>query len=57
MELLLIKDLSRFPIKISKLIEWCPFNLGKETDKYYLPLDAETDLINHNIEYFKTEIK
>jgi hypothetical protein len=50
MKALIIKDVSKFPIKNSSGGEWQPLNNTVSGD-YWLQLDAEQDFIENGIEY------
>jgi len=56
MEVLIIKDVSKFPIKNSNGGVWQPLN-NTVSGEYWLQLEAEQDLIDNGIEYTIGEIE
>jgi hypothetical protein len=56
MKVLIIKDLSKFPIKATLGGVWKPTNNTVSSD-YWLQLEAEQDLIDNGISYTIGEIE
>lgn len=55
-KLLLIKDLTKFPLEYKYNSIWQPFELNKDSNIWYLPIDAKEDLIKNNINFEEVEV-
>lgn len=61
-KLLKITDLTKFPLFELKEIQvnpsqvWQPFEIVKDSNNWYLPIEAKEDLIKNNINFQEVEV-
>jgi hypothetical protein len=62
-KLIKITDLTKFPLfelkegQTNPSQVWQPFEIVKDSNEWYLPIDAKDDLIKNNINFEEVEIE